>query len=830
MGVIPQFIPEDRASGAHKIQGSLTTQGTINGSPFYMARTPGSAGNRRTFTWSCWFKRTDAMSSDERFFASEADGSNQGGIKFINNTEIQFYELQSGSFTFNFYSLAQYLDQSGWYNLVVAFDTTQATTVDRVHIYINGEEIAYDPAYDDYPTQNLETRFNNTVEHTLFARTGGSQIEAGQISQICWIDGQQLDASYFGFTDGLTGAWRPKKFDISSTPGGSWGTCGFYLPMDGSAQIMKDQSGQGNDWETVNGGRGGSISMDKATGALPIRNTVGGGNILAPRVLGNAGIAVTVYDDGGGNKYYLDGAKTGSLDFVRGQTVTFDTGDSTVSGHPFRFSGVSNGAHAADYRSVLFDGTGDYLLSASSTDYAFGTGDFTFEFWVYIESYPSGDLYAIASFTDDKNNIDIDGDGHLNYYDGTSYDTESKVPLNKWTHVAYSKSGTAVRIFVNGLLVYTVTSSVDAGSSARQFYIGMRYDGSQNSLNGYLSDYRVVKGTAVYTSDFTPPITSLTSITNTKLLCCNNSSVTGTTTGTVTSSGDPTSSTSNPYDTYSFGVVTGAISPGTVGAATTITFPHNAPDSLYYYCTAHSGMGGSATIGLSTDIRKADLYGWKNTLALSGSVIADDSNKVNCTTTTKTLSTNGSTTLTSTRSNFYARSIYFDGNGDYIAVSSSADCSAMGTGDFCFEAWVYMINLSNRGTWFDTRASNNTTGLTFGHETDGSVRVYLNASSGGDITVQQSTPCKIKTWYHMAVTRESGTVRLFINGQNVSSGTNAGDMDNTNAVNIGYRTYTSSSYDYFTGYMNEARIYKGCLLYTSPSPRDKRQSRMPSSA
>ena len=421
------------------------------------------------------------------------------------------------------------------------------------------------------------------------------------------IDGQALTPSSFGYTDGLTGTWRPKKYE------GTYGTNGFWLPFDGSSPIGNDQSGNGNNWSPRNIASG---DLNIATGALPTLNTVAGGNVAAPRARGNAGVAVTVYNSGSGNKYYLDGVETASLDFVRGQTVTFNTGDSTVSGHPFRFSATENGTHGG---------------------------------------------------------------------------------------------------------------------------------GSE----------------------------------------------------------------------YTDGRVTGAISAGTVGAATTITFPHNAPNTLYYYCTAHSGMGGSATIGLSTDIRKADLYGWKNTLALSGSVIADDSNKVNCTTTTKTLSTNGSTTLTSTRSNFYARSIYFDGNGDYIAVASSADCSAMGTGDFCFEAWVYMINLSNRGTWFDTRASNNTTGLTFGHETDGAVRVYLNASSGGDITVQQSTPCKIKTWYHMAVTRESGTVRLFINGQNVSSGTNAGDMDNTNAVNIGYRTYTSSSYDYFTGYMNEARIYKGAAKYTS---------------
>ena len=67
---------------------------------------------------------------------------------------------------------------------------------------------------------------------------------------------------------------------------------------------------------------------------------------------------------------------------------------------------------------------------------------------------------------------------------------------------------------------------------------------------------------------------------------------------------------------YTDGRVTGAISPGTVGAATTITFPHTAPNTLYYYCSSHSGMGGSGTIGLSTDLTKADLYAWKNVLAV----------------------------------------------------------------------------------------------------------------------------------------------------------------------------------------------------------------------
>ena len=825
MGVVrAQTVTEDRASGAQVIEGSLKFNGDTSAQ--YLKRTLGS-GDTKTFTFSYWIKFDQGHTGTRYISTGYSAGGNTYGFYIGENSgRVTFNDTGTNAADYNVRPTAE-LKDSGWYHLVINLDTTESNSDDRVRIYINGVlQINFNtntrPAEDATGNMNRSGLELSIGAWNYPAGGGYSDGLEGQLSQFYHIDGQSLDASYFGFTDPLTGTWRPKKFDINKAPTASWGTNGFYLPLDGSTAdangLGQDYSGNGNDFSARGSWRQHTQRISKATGALPILDTANAGKTALPTVRGSVGVAVTVAGKtGGGNAYYLDGVEAKTLGFVRGQTVTFDTSDSTVGGHPFRLSGVSNGAHAADYRSVLFDGTGDYLVSASSTDYAFGTGDFTFEFWIYIESYPSGDLYAIASFTDDKNNIDIDGDGHLNYYDGTSYDTGNVVPLNEWTHVAYSKSGTAVRIFLNGTNIYTVTSSVDVGSSARQFNIGMRYDGSQNSLNGYLSDYRVVKGTAVYTENFTPPTTSLTNITNTKLLCCNNSSVTGTTTGTVTSSGDPTSSTTNPYDTYPFATVT-SISEGSVGAATTITIPHNAPDDLYYYCTAHSGMGGA--IGLSTDIQVADPYAWKNTLALTGNSNYDRSNLVNCKNSLKALTFNGNMYASNglagngTFSNFYGQSFKFDGSGDYIAVASSADCSKMGTGDFTFEAWVNMTNLSNRGTWFDTRASGDTVGLTFGHETSGAVRVYMNASGGSDIVVQQSTACLVKRWYHMAVTRESGTVRLFINGQNVSSGTRTSDLNNTNAVNIGYRTYTSSSFDYFTGYMNDARIYKGLAKYT----------------
>ena len=125
------------------------------------------------------------------------------------------------------------------------------------------------------------------------------------------------------------------------------GTNSFYLPMDGNSPIGKDQSGNGNDFRPMN--FGGSVELDKATGARPILNTTQGGTQAGVGVFGskqNVGYAVTVYNDGGGNKYYIDGVKQDTVTgLIRGATYTFDTSDSTVSSHPFRFSATSNGSH-----------------------------------------------------------------------------------------------------------------------------------------------------------------------------------------------------------------------------------------------------------------------------------------------------------------------------------------------------------------------------------------------------------------------------------------------------------------------------------------------------
>ena len=114
-------------------------------------------------------------------------------------------------------------------------------------------------------------------------------------------------------------------------------------------QSVEDKSGQGNDFTPVN--FGGSVELDnpQVSGARPILNTTQGGTQAGVGVFGskqNVGYAVTVYNDGGGNKYYIDGVKQDTVTgLIRGATYTFDTSDSTVSSHPFRFSATSNGSH-----------------------------------------------------------------------------------------------------------------------------------------------------------------------------------------------------------------------------------------------------------------------------------------------------------------------------------------------------------------------------------------------------------------------------------------------------------------------------------------------------
>ena len=214
---------------------------------------------------------------------------------------------------------------------------------------------------------------------------------------------------------------------------------------------------------------------------------------------------------------------------------------------------------AATARSVDFDGTGDYLnTTSSSSDFTMGTGDFTVECWVKKDNITNAQgIFQISSTSGG-----LEGDpnygstiaaaygNHWHTYGAGNYNTDSsQTPAKKgqWQHVAYVRHSGTSKFYVDGeeLISYTDTTNYNGTYIAIGGYYSTTY-----LMEGAISNFRVVKGTAVYTSSFRPPTKPLTSISGTVLLCCNNSSTTGSTTTPVTinSNGDPAASTDSPFD------------------------------------------------------------------------------------------------------------------------------------------------------------------------------------------------------------------------------------------------------------------------------------------
>jgi hypothetical protein len=162
--------------------------------------------------------------------------------------------------------------------------------------------------------------------------------------------------------------------------------------------------------------------------------------------------------------------------------------------------------------SVLFDGTGDYLTIPTTAAFGFGTGDYTIEFYMYLTASPaSSSKYTLLDFrptgsvphTVYVNNSA--GTLYLGFYNGSADTTSSSQPvtINSWVHCVWARSSGVIKIFVNGVQAYSGAMTTDY-LTTRPLTIGSGY-GGQEYMFGYMSNFRIVKGTAVYTGNFTPP-------------------------------------------------------------------------------------------------------------------------------------------------------------------------------------------------------------------------------------------------------------------------------------------------------------------------------------
>jgi hypothetical protein len=238
------------SSGGYDINNSVRLRSSASA---YLSRTPASSGNRQKWTYSIWLKKGSIGTEQAIWQAGTAA-----------NGDSRFYFATSGAITWEVYNgstgagsattSALYRDFSAWYHVVISVDTTQATSSNRIKLYVNGEQVTSFSS-SSYPAQNdnLDGFNLSSATHYIGSNKGSGRFYDGYMTDINFVDGSQLTPSDFGETDSTTGVWKPKAYT------GTYGTNGFYLKFSdiattsgSNAGLGKDFSGNANYWTTNN--------------------------------------------------------------------------------------------------------------------------------------------------------------------------------------------------------------------------------------------------------------------------------------------------------------------------------------------------------------------------------------------------------------------------------------------------------------------------------------------------------------------------------------------------------------------------------------------------
>lgn len=366
--------------------------------------------------------------------------------------------------------------------------------------------------------------------------------------------------------------------------------------------------------------------------------------------------------------------------------------------------------------SGYFDGTGDWLNATSG---AIGSGNFTLEFWCY--QTVSGNQYYFTNGTSpdwgDTNGVQLieyQGNMALTVGSGNSNTVRTALSLNVWHHVAIVRLSGVVKLYVDGVAAAT-TLTTSTNLTGTLLRIGSGSGALWGPFNGYMSNFRIVSGVAVYTENFTPSTTELSAVPSTSFL-------------TLHTYRFKDSSTNNTTITRA-------------GDAKVVPFSPFAPSAAYSAAT-HGG------------------------------------------------------------------SMYLDGTGDYINALTNA-AFGFGTSDWTIEFWVYPTGASNaRQDWVDLNTGAGQRLLVYYNGTN--ITVFGN---GSGLITGPAIAAYLFQWNHIAVSKASGSTKLFVNG--VQAGSTYSDSLNygsTNPISIGK---DSSGSTHVTGYMSDIRLLKGTGLYTA---------------
>lgn len=465
-----------------------------SGNSGYLNRTPFIAGNPNTWTFSAWVKRgTTSSSASYALFTAGYAAAPWLYVGFNNDNMYLSYTAGVSS-TGQVVSNAVLRDVSQWYHLVWAIDTTQTVASNRVQFYVNGQQVT-SFLQATYPSQFQSLFANTLVGHQIGGYTG--QFYDGYITEINFVDGQQLLPSAFGATN-TDGQWVPIPYI------GTYGTNGFRLPFTG------------NQTQTFNGSFNGS-SQWVSTGTASNAFNLAQGNWTVE------------------GWYYSNTTQSNSaryMTFVPGLALGADTSGTnntvTVSGTPTwnQFSPYGTSTQGG---SLYFNGTNNSLVTNNSTgNFLFGNGNFTVEAWIYPLNVSAvqyiASVWGVVGQADNTYSswlLRINASGNLetvlnNGSANTTLTGSTVLTLRQWQHVALVRYNNAITLFVNGVNVGSTAYTSTLNTTTNQFVIGQQLSNSYY-FNGYLTNLRIVNGTALYTTSwFTPPTAALPIVNSTQ--------------------------------------------------------------------------------------------------------------------------------------------------------------------------------------------------------------------------------------------------------------------------------------------------------------------------
>jgi hypothetical protein len=418
--------PAGGGGGGYQIERSVRFNSADSA---YLSRTPASAGNRKTWTWAGWVKRS-TLSTNQSFFAAYSSGSVNSYFRFTSSDTLDIYSRDGGGSQLVLTTSQVFRDPSGWFHVALVSDTTQGTDSNRFKVYVNGQQVTQFSSAT-YPSPNADLAFNGAFLHSIGDLAQSSQYFNGYLADIHFIDGQALDPTSFGEFD-ANNVWQPKAYT------GSYGTNGFHLDFadNSTAAALGNDAAGSNDWTvnnlSVTAGAGNDSLVDTPTNYGT--DTGAGGEVRGNYATLNPLWFYSSSNTGTLSNGNLEYAGPGSAWGSRYSTIGVTSGkwyfeaSPTTSGPTFMVGIVT--AASTDHV-----GTTGFAYYQNGNKYNYGSVS------TYGATYTTGDIIGVA--------FDLDAGSITFYKNGTSQGTA-------FTGIA---SGT----YYPGISCFATTGAFNAG-------------------------------------------------------------------------------------------------------------------------------------------------------------------------------------------------------------------------------------------------------------------------------------------------------------------------------------------------------------------------------